>query len=434
MNDESLEVEGYEVDGREAETCEGEDEEPKGGDRNRSARAALLVQSLLARPLTSDIAANYFGQKPNHPPHLLPHSTVGKIENPKKRKRQRSTPHSFLFLSLIFSAAANPLIRSITFSGAESTTILSESVTELDAPSNNPERSSPEEKDIRSNAFKQDALLLLGSSSLLISRNSSAPELALVNLLIHNHQIRIVKRQESGGEHVENNTTRPHIDLGSVVAFLRENLRRDVGRRSAERVEQTVLADLIREGAEAEIRDFQVAVLVEEEILRLEIAVEDPARVAVTDGVDQLAEVLPAQILAEPPLSHLSEELPALSELHHEKYLGLGGEHLVEGHGVRVVEAAHDRDLPFYVPDHGGARDLLLVDHLNRHALPAPDVPRVVNLGEGAAAQEFPHLVLLEQGVLLGRLPDGGAPPVFDPRHHLLRMPETEQRRRRSLR
>lgn len=27
MNDESLEVEGYEVDGREAETCEGEDEE-----------------------------------------------------------------------------------------------------------------------------------------------------------------------------------------------------------------------------------------------------------------------------------------------------------------------------------------------------------------------------------------------------------------------
>ena len=48
-------------------------------------------------------------------------------------------------------------------------------------------------------------------------------------------------------------------------------------------VQEPVGSDLILDGGESEIGDIQVAVLVEEEVLRLEIAVEDAARVAESD-------------------------------------------------------------------------------------------------------------------------------------------------------
>ncbi|CAH9129316.1 unnamed protein product [Cuscuta epithymum] len=173
--------------------------------------------------------------------------------------------------------------------------------------------------------------------------------------------------------------------------------------------------DLIGDGAEAEIGDLQVAVLVEEEILRLEVPVENAARVAVPDGGDELPEILPAEILAESALGDPGEELPALDELHDEIDLGLGGQDLEELDDVGVVEAAHDGDLALDVSDQGGAGDLLLIDHFDRDALPVPDVPGMVDFGEGAATQELPDLVFLEQGVVVG----GGWPAavLFHLRH-----------------
>ena len=78
----------------------------------------------------------------------------------------------------------------------------------------------------------------------------------------------------------------PHdqiVNRRTVVASLRQNLRRHVSMRAAQSVQEPVGSDLLLDGGESEIGDFQVAVLVEEEVLRLEIAVEDAARVAESD-------------------------------------------------------------------------------------------------------------------------------------------------------
>lgn len=56
-------------------------------------------------------------------------------------------------------------------------------------------------------------------------------------------------------------------------------------------MEEAVLANLVGDSAEAEVEDLEIAVLVEQEILGLEVAVEDATGVAESDGGDQLLEV-----------------------------------------------------------------------------------------------------------------------------------------------
>ena len=50
------------------------------------------------------------------------------------------------------------------------------------------------------------------------------------------------------------------------------------------------------------VGDFDVALLVEQQIFRLQIAVRHALLVAVPDAVDQLPKVLPRDVLGEPPL------------------------------------------------------------------------------------------------------------------------------------
>jgi len=72
-------------------------------------------------------------------------------------------------------------------------------------------------------------------------------------------------------------------------------------------VEEAVGSDLIGKSAESEIRDLQIELLVEEEILRFEITVKDAAGVAISDGGDELLEITTAKILAEPALGDFGE-------------------------------------------------------------------------------------------------------------------------------
>nr|GME08793.1 Os05g0514250 [Ipomoea batatas] len=132
-------------------------------------------------------------------------------------------------------------------------------------------------------------------------------------------EIGIVERQVSGVEYEKDDAAGPDVDLSAVVAFLRQDLRSDV------------------------------PILVEQQVLRLEIAVVDAAGVTVTDGGDELLKVLTAEILTEPPFSHLREQLPAFRELHHEIDLRLGSENFQEAHDMMVAQPAHDRNLPFHV-------------------------------------------------------------------------------------
>ena len=183
------------------------------------------------------------------------------------------------------------------------------------------------------------------------------------------------------------------------------------------------MPDLAPDSAEAEIRDLEIPIFVDEEVLGLEVAVEDPAGVAVSDGGDKLLEVAAAEIFREAGFGDLGEKLAALDEVHDEIDLRLGGEDLVELDDVGVVEPPHDGNLALDV-GHQAARggDLLLADNLDGHALPRAYISRVVDLGKGPASEEPPHLVLSEQGVVVVAVGN-----IFDLWHEIA-MPEIEPR------
>ncbi|KAK2992705.1 hypothetical protein RJ640_025208 [Escallonia rubra] len=124
---------------------------------------------------------------------------------------------------------------------------------------------------------------------------------------------------------------------------------------------------------------------------------------AVSDGGDELLKVLAAEIFAELALGDLGEELAALDELHDEIDFGFGGEDFEELDDVGVTQAAHDGYLALDVGHQARADDLLLVDNFDGDAKAGLDVPGVVDLGEGAAAEEPAQFVLAEHGVFRRR-------------------------------
>lgn len=162
-------------------------------------------------------------------------------------------------------------------------------------------------------------------------------------------------------------------------------------------MKKTVGSDLIREGAESEVGDFQIELVVEEEILGLEIPVKDASGMAVTDGGDELLEIATAEILAEPPLGDLGEELTAFGEFHDEEDLRFGGEDLQEAHDGGVAQAVHDSDLPLDVGVKASLVQPLLAHRFDRNALPRPYVPASVHFRERPTSHQLPHLVLSEQ-------------------------------------
>lgn len=156
---------------------------------------------------------------------------------------------------------------------------------------------------------------------------------------------------------------------------------------------------MLGESGEAEIRDFEQAVVIEEEILRLDVAVEDAVLVAESEGGDDLLEVSSGGGFGEAAATaELGEELTALGELHYEVDFGFGGQYLVEFEDVGVVvEAAHGGDLAEDAGLHGGVDGGGLVDHFHGHlGVGVVQQPAEVYLGEAAAAEEAAELVFLE--------------------------------------
>ncbi|CAA6661868.1 unnamed protein product [Spirodela intermedia] len=150
-------------------------------------------------------------------------------------------------------------------------------------------------------------------------------------------------------------------------------------------VEQTVLSLGLCEGTQAEIRDLQVAILVQEQVLWFEVPVVDPPAMAEVHCAYQLPEEL----------------LPALHVLHDEEDLPLGGHDFVQLDDVGVPDEPHHGDLPLDLIHHSYFQHLFLVDHLDCDALRGLEVPRMVDLGEGPLPQQPPLFVLMQQDVAL---------------------------------
>lgn len=125
--------------------------------------------------------------------------------------------------------------------------------------------------------------------------------------------------QEAGEEDIEDDAAGPEVCLGAVVPASAENLRGHVRWSSALGVEKSVVVALFWECGEAEVGDLEVAIVIEEEVLRLEVAVGDAAAVAELDGAYELAEVAAGLVLGERPMEDAREELAAAHVLHDEE-------------------------------------------------------------------------------------------------------------------
>mmetsp|Transcript_20003 Transcript_20003/g.67658 ORF Transcript_20003/g.67658 Transcript_20003/m.67658 type:complete len:438 (+) Transcript_20003:397-1710(+) len=141
----------------------------------------------------------------------------------------------------------------------------------------------------------------------------------------------LVEREEARKEDVQNDAARPDVRQEAVVSVVSEHLRRNVVWRAASGVQQRARAEPLAavQGREPKVRDLEHGVLVEEQILRLEVAVADALPVAVLDAADQLAKVGARGGLVEPAGGDdLVEELAAGDELEDDEDAGARGEHL----------------------------------------------------------------------------------------------------------
>jgi hypothetical protein len=247
------------------------------------------------------------------------------------------------------------------------------------------------------------------------ARVSGEPRRAAVvpaaHLLKHGRDVVVGERERAGEEDVEDDAAGPDVRLGAVVALVPEHLGRGVPRRAAERVEEAVRARVVGERAEPEVHHLEVARVVDEQVLRLEVAVEHAPRVAEVDGGDELPEVAARDVLLHAPRAHdPREELPAADQLQREVDLGARGHHLVELDDVGVGDALHDGDLPLDLLHHPRADHLVPGQHLDRHGAAGLQVPRRVDAAEVAAAQHAAQLVPpLQHPLLAHRLrPTGG--------------------------
>ncbi|KAF7825436.1 hypothetical protein G2W53_016600 [Senna tora] len=185
---------------------------------------------------------------------------------------------------------------------------------------------------------------------------------------------RFMNRLKSGqitrGEGEQNDAARPHVHSRSVVAPLGEDLGCQISRGPTKRVEHPVGSDLLLPGAQPEVRNQEVEILVEQEIFR------------------------------EASLGDLLEELSASREFHDDEDLGLRGEDFVEVNDTRVAQPAHDSDFPLNLRRLAGLHYLALAEDLNGHALPGTHIGSFVHFGETSDAEKPEYLVFSEQEII----------------------------------
>ena len=153
----------------------------------------------------------------------------------------------------------------------------------------------------------------------------------------------VLERQPAAEHDMQYDAARPNVDLVAGVEPAANDLGRGVVRGATRGAEHVVLP--LPDG-HAEVSHLDVAVAVEEKVLRLKVAVGDVETVAVVDGGDDLLKVAEgfgggqAALLTE-----VLEELPAFDVLEDEVKFGGRLPHVVEAHDVGVFDELHDDDL-----------------------------------------------------------------------------------------
>ena len=137
---------------------------------------------------------------------------------------------------------------------------------------------------------------------------------------------------------------------------------------------------------QTEVGDSQDAVLVEEQVRRLDVAVHEPAHVCILErrgdlgaNVDGLGG---SQVFAR---VEQASQAPAAQQLeHHERHVVIAP--VVDRHHVRMVQGGGDLCLGAEAPEEAGVVGERGVEHFHRHPAPQPGVVRDVDATARARA------------------------------------------------
>ena len=155
----------------------------------------------------------------------------------------------------------------------------------------------------------------------------------------------VIERQPPGEEREEDDAAAPYVRRSALVLKPVHDLGARVVRAPAARLELRVRR---RERGHTPVRDLDERRVerVDEDVLRLEVAMDDRERVRIVEAVHDLLEVRERLERGElPTVDEEIEELAALDVLEDEIQLALALVHVVYAHDVRVVHELHHHDL-----------------------------------------------------------------------------------------
>ena len=193
------------------------------------------------------------------------------------------------------------------------------------------------------------------------------------------------------------------IDLGRLLPLLgRHVVRRAHGLlRASERHIGRRRAEQLRE---SEVRDLHAAAPVDEDVLRLDVAVDDALVVRVLQRVAHLAHDAERLLRLDLARAHHLPQVRAVDVLHHEVVQAACDARVVDVDDRRVVEARQRAPLAREALREGRVARRIGWQHLDRHRALQPLLHGLVDRAHPAAPDELDELVLREERrELLGR-------------------------------
>ena len=148
--------------------------------------------------------------------------------------------------------------------------------------------------------------------------------------------------------------------------------------------------------ADSKVADLDLAVLIQQDVVKLDVPMEDLLLVAVAQPLNHLPEdALGHVFLQSPPLPHIVKQVASPTELNDKQNMFLGFEELVETDNVLVSGSLEDDHLLHDLLALRFFGQVLLIDGLDSSELLCQLVHAQVDLPEGALPQHFPDLIEL---------------------------------------
>ena len=217
----------------------------------------------------------------------------------------------------------------------------------------------------------------------------------LLYLLLKLLHIGGLKRHSPVQHGVEDDSSGPDVTLESFIASTLEHLRGNVSWSSA----LFSLHGLRRLDylGDSEVADFDVSFGSQQNVVQLDVSVQHPLRVDVSQARDYLPEDELGRIFLEfPPSPDVGEQVAATTDLHHVDNVGVSLEALVQPDDVFVASPFENVVLLHHLFEAVLVLHESLVDGLKRHKLASEPVDSQVHLAKSSLSNDFAYLVVVD--------------------------------------